>query len=239
MCEYPIRLLPQRLYVKSIKVDKLCAQCTQPFLARRHDGETVPFHYIGGRRILDEGVINNDVLDWSTNLLGGGFKTEDICWGQHEHGTDEWDGEDVVLDNYEGCYEQISACCLFIAFNSLHNITIPYKRRFGSIKDLEQYAEKTNDISMDIVNLWDINNEAECNATINVEHKPTMLNYWHMTIGITPKDFIEPMSRDGKKNKSLKKRVREALHLHILNNIIIEEPQIENIPEDIYIKDDL
>lgn len=237
MCEYPKRILPKREYVRRIDVDDLKEKCQQALLARRLDGGENHFHYIGGRKILNEGVINEDVLNWSTNLLGGEFKTEDVCWRQKNEGSKEWNDETVDLCNYGGCYElTISADCVFITISCLHKTIIPYKRKFGSRDDLRQYAENTSDITKDVVEQWNAKDELDCRASIIVGHSPTMLNYWHMTIDITPKDFAEPMPRDGKKNKGLRRKVREALHMHILNNILCEEPHVEGIPEDLYIR---
>lgn len=203
------------------------------------DTEECPFHYIGGRRILNEGIITDDVLDWSTNLLGGKFKTEDAFWRQKGKGTTPWKDKDgnVNLCHYNGCYEQTtSKHCAFITVKCLHNKEIPYKRVFGNKKDLEQYAEKTHDVTKEALEQWHTDAEPECHATITIEHKPIVLNYWHMTIEITPKDFANPIPRDSKKNKSIKKRVKEALHLHIIKNIICEEPyQMEEIHKELYV----
>lgn len=237
MCEYPIRILPKEQYVRRIDVGLLHKECQTSLLARRLDAEECPFHYIGGRKLLNEGVINDDVLDWSTNLLGGEFKIEDVFWRQKGEGIEEWNDGDVDICKYNGCYEHTkSSYCVFIAINSLHNITVPYKRVFGSKSDLEKYLEKTHDITVDAIEQQHAGYEQECRATITIEHKPTKLNYWHMTIEITPKDFTEPITRDGKKNKSVKRRVKEALHLHIIKNVICEEPQISGIPQRLYVK---
>ncbi len=237
MCEYPIRILPQKKYVRHIDVNNLYVKCQKSLLVRRLDVDGNPFHYIGGRKLLNEGVINDDVLDWSTNLLGGKFKVEDVYWRQKEKGIIEWNNEDVNIDDYNGCYEQItSANCVFITINCLHNKSIPYKRKFGSKRNLEQYVEKTHDIEEEAIKHWGVCDEPECHATITVEHKPTMLNYWHMTIEIAPRDFTEPIPRDSKKNKSVKKRVKEALHLHIIKNVMCEKDYVEDIPESLYLK---
>lgn len=236
MCEYPQRILPKKQYVDRIDINQLCSICKKTSLARRLDVETEPYHYIGNHKLVNEGVINNDVLDWSTNLLGGEFKIEDICWRQKGDGCAEWNNEDIDICDYNSeCYEQTtSKYCAFITIECLHNIEIPYKRRFGSKKDVEQYAEKTQDITIDVIKAWNQDNEPECHATIVVEHKPTMLNYWHMTVGVIPRDFKEPISRDCK--NSVKKRVKEALYLHIIKNITCDEPDIEEIPVKLYLK---
>ena len=236
MCNYPIRILPRRQYVDRINVNDLCIKCNQSVLLRRLDSEGKPFHIIGGRKLLNEGVISEDVLDWSTNLLGGEFKIEDICWRQKNGGIADWNGGDVKICDFDECYQHVETpYYVCIAVNRLHKITIPYKRRFGSRQDLEQYVEKTNDITKEDIAQY-IGGELECRATITIEHKPTMLNYWHITIGITPRDFTDPMPRNSTKNKGVKKRVREALHLHIIDNVMCETPNIEDIPKELYLK---
>lgn len=238
MCEYPIRILPKKQYVKRIDIDNLYAMCQESLLVRRLDCDGIPFHYIGGRKLLNEGVIGDDVLDWSTNLLGGEFKIEDICWRQLGKGIADWNDEDVNICDYDGSYELTNLTnCVFISLCCLHNQIIPYRRKFGSRKDLEQYSEITSEFDKNVMAQWNADNELECHATITVEHKPTMLNYWHMTIEISPKDFDAPIPRDSKKNKSLKKRVKEALHMHILSNVICDVTHIEDIPKTLYVKD--
>lgn len=235
MCDYPSRILPNRQYVRRINIDELHVKCQNSLLIRRLDSDEYPFHEIGGRKLLNEGVINDDVLDWSTNLLGGEFKIEDICWRQTLKGVAEWNGEEVDIHNYDGNYHQIvPTYYIFIKINCLHKATIPYNRKFGSKKELEQYAKKTNDVTKDNID-WYVDNEVECHATITIEHKPTMLNYWHMTIEITPRDFDKPMPRNGKQNKSLKKKVREALHVYLVSNVMCEVESVENIPKELYL----
>lgn len=237
MCKYPIRILPKKQYVNRINIGHLYTQCQESLLVRRLDCEGTPFHYIGNQKLLNEGVISDDVLDWSINLLGGEFKIEDICWRQTGKGITEWNDGDVNICDYDGSYELTkSTNCVFISLCCLHNQIIPYRRKFGSRKDLEQYTVKTSEFNKDVMVQWNTEDELECHATIIVEHKPTMLNYWHMTIEIVPKDFEEPISRDSKKNKSLKKRVKEALHMHIVSNVICKVTHIENIPQTLYVK---
>lgn len=236
MSEYPIRILPNKKYARRININSLYNQCKEALLIRRLDCKEEPFHIIGGYKILNEGIINDDVLEWSTNLLGGEFKIEDICWRQIKQGINEWndnEDDDVDICDYNGCYEQItSKYFVCISLCRFHNVTIPYKRKFGSEKDLKQYIDKTGEI----IKTNNATDEQECHATITIEHKPIMLNYWHMTVGVTPKDFETQIPRDGKKNHSLKKRVKEALHMHILNNVICEVTNIENIPLSLYVK---
>ncbi len=238
MCEYPIKILPKKQYVKCINIDDLCAQCKRAVLVRRIDCDELPFHYIGGYKVLNEGIINDDVLEWSTNLLGGDFDIKDICWRQFGKGIEEWNEGDVNICDYSGSYEQIkSVNYVSIYLCRFHNKNIPYKRKFGSRKDLEQYTEKTKELNKDIIEHWSSENEFDCIATITIVHKPTMLNYWHMTIEIRPHDFESSVPRDSKKNKSLKKRIKEALHMYILNNVVCEEiHNIEQIPESLYMK---
>lgn len=235
MSEYPIRILPNKKYVRRININSLYSLCKEALLIRRLDCEENPFHSIGNYKILNEGVINDDVLEWSTNLLGGEFKIEDICWRQIREGINEWndDDNDVDICNYIGCYEQItSKYFVYISLCRFHNVTIPYKRKFGSEKDLKQYIDKTGETNQ----TYNAIEGNECHAVITIEHKPTMLNYWHMTVGVTPKDFEMPIPRDSKKNQSLKKRVKEALHMHILNNVICEDTKYDNIPSSLYVK---
>lgn len=237
MCEYPIRILPKIQYVKRINIGDLYTYCKEALLIRRLDCEDNPFHYIGGRKLLNEGIINDDVLDWSTSLLGGEFKIEDICWRQIGKGITEWNDEEINICDYNESYELTkSTYCIFIPLCCLHNQIIPYKRKFGSRKDLEQYTEKTKEFDQEVITQWNSEDELKCHASITVEHKPIVLNYWHMTIEITPYDFELPVARDSKKNRSLKKKVKEALHMHILSNLICEVTRIEDIPKKLYEK---
>lgn len=237
MCEYPIRILPKKEYVKRINVCDLYTSCKEAILIRRLDCEEYPFHCIGGRKILNEGVINDDVLDWSTNLLGGEFKIEDIGWRQIGKGITEWNDGDIKICDYNESYELTkSKYFIFIPLCRFHNQVIPYKRKFGSRKDLEQYIKKTDEINNNVSTQWKAEDEFECHAYITVEHKPIVLNYWHMTIEITPRDFDSPMPRDGKNNKSLKKRIKAALHMHILNSLECEVTHIKDIPNELYKK---
>lgn len=239
MCKYPIRILPKKQYVKHIDVDILCSTCEHSILARRLDvceGGQLPFHEIGGQKLLNEDAISEDILDWSTNLLGGEFKIEDIGWKQKGSGIKDWDNEDVDICKYEDCYSRIETeyYSAFITVDCLHNKIIPYRRNFADKASLVQYYNSTGDITKETVDQWNNNKEIECQATIKVEHKPTMLNYWHMTVGIIPRDFKEPIPRDLNKQKSLKKSVKRALRLYILKNISCEIHQEYKIPENIY-----
>lgn len=237
MCQYPIRILPQKRYVKNINIDELNEHCKKSFLVRRLAPDENPFHNIGGQKLLKEGVIKDDVLDWSTNLLGGEFKVEDIQWKQEGEGCSYWKGEEINIADYEGCYTCLeSVYPVFIAIGKLHKMGIPYKRKFGQKSDVIHYAEDTHDLTKEDVEQWTPKEDPQCHATITVEHKPTKLNYWHMTVEITPLDFKEPMDRNSKRSKSLKDRVKKALHAHIVKNVQCKCTEIESIPEPLYIK---
>lgn len=235
MCQYPTRILPKPRYIKLVNVDELNERCKKSFLVRRLETTGNPFHIIGGRKLLNEGVIDEDVLDWSTNLLGGEFQVEDICWRQKGEGVSPWEEEEINIADFKNCYERIDlAFPIFIAIEKLHKIEIPYRRNFGSKADAIKYAEATQDLAEETLTRWTSDVEPECHATITIEHKPIRLNYWHMTIEITPHDFVEPIDRDSKKKKGLKERVKKALHLYIINNVQCECTELEQLPESIY-----
>jgi len=237
MCHYPKRILPKLQYAQRINVDGLKAANPVSMLVRRLDCVGNPFHCIGGRKLLNEGVIDNDVLDWSTNLLGGEYKIEDIRWRQKGERNTEWNEGDVDINEYGNCYEYLDdANPIYIPVGKLHQISIPYKRKFGSKADAYKYAITTQDLDEEVAEQFLLAEDIECHATIKVEHKPTVLNYWHMTIGIIPRDFQEPIPRNTQNNKSLKKRVKAALHLHIVNNVQIDYMDSIKLPESLYIK---
>lgn len=228
---YPESIMPQNNYMTALDVDALNSQLQAVYMARRLEGQ--PYHIMGGEKILDDEAISEDVIDWSVCLLGGKFQVEDLKWRQLGEATVSWKGENVKLEDFSGCYElKEDITPLYLEMRKFHNVSVPYQRQFGSKQDVLKYQSKTGEPSNEEIESWDKVSPLKCREIITVTHAPNKLNYWHMMVQARPLDMEYPINRN--KKGTLKKNVRSALRLYILNSVTLNCPTFNMLPDRFY-----
>lgn len=189
---YPKRILPTVKYVVSINVDILLAEVRDFVVSRRIKGsiEENTCVFAGQRRLRVEAL--GSIPNMSLNLLGGKFiEKRHNRFRQVGEAAEEWHGERILMKSFIGKFEVVDNCSA-VAFRGkdLHRVAVPYKK---AATRAEKDKLKSRGIDLDrFVDGSVINHE----GLIKLEHKPTMLNYWHMVLDLFPQEAELPIKRD-------------------------------------------
>ena len=189
---YPESILPSVEYVVRIDIDDLLDKVGEFVVSRRMKG-TVEDNinvFAGQRRLRIEAL--GRIPNLSLNLLGGAFvEKKHTKFRQIDEATREWNGEAVLMKDYIGKFEELDNCSS-VAFRGrdLHRVEVPYKKTIA----IKAEKDKLQRLGINLDRFIE-NNEASLQGIIKLEHKPTMLNYWHMVLEIFPQAVGEPIKR--------------------------------------------
>ena len=189
-----------------------------------------------GDKVLTELVFQNSMANLSMNLAGGMFNTDknsDLRFLPiSEEAKKIWNGEQVPEDLYlnENNYS-FTAICFGLGFliRNIHCRTFPFYRHFESEQERNEYAEKANFVLSDEEKAYDAHiveafKDKKTNVLthprIKINHSPTMLNYWHVTLDTYRPTEIEYVSSTEKLN-SADKKMFKALKQDLLQNYLI------------------
>ena len=189
---YPKVILPNIKYIKKINIDDLLDNVEGFIVSRRITGrleENVDV-FAGKKRLRVEALGN--IPNLSLNLLGGKFVDKrHLKFRQLHDASREWDGLPVLLHNYADKYEVINNCFSVVyRGKDLHNISIPYKKE---IKNKVE-KDKLQKLGIDLAKFTD-GELTSLQGKIQLEHKPTMLNYWHFVMDIFPQEENSPLKK--------------------------------------------
>ena len=189
---YPKSILPNVEYVVKIDIDDLLEKVGEFVVSRRINGSVDDNvdDFAGQRRLRIEAL--GSIPNMSLNLLGGKFiEKKHTKFRQLDEATNEWDGKEVLIEDYAGKYEELdNGASISFRGKDLHRIAVPYKK---TITDKGE-KEKLRRLGLDLDRLAD-NNEVNLEGVIKLEHKPTMLNYWHLVMDIFPHASEVPIKR--------------------------------------------
>ena len=189
---YPKEILPTSKYVIKIDIDDLLGKVSDFLVCRRIKGSleenTVTFN--GKVRLKVEAL--GKIPNLSTNLLGAKFQADQhIAFSPTGDARCDWDGKNIDLAKFKDSF-QVVENCTYVAYHgdALHNIPVPYRKNLNK-DDKNKLASRGINLDNFITK-----GEAELTGTIKLEHKPTMLNYWHIVMDIYPYDSPDPIKKD-------------------------------------------
>ncbi|MGG7666848.1 hypothetical protein [Dyadobacter sp. BHUBP1] len=112
------------------------------------------------------------------NLLGGNFVKDDIKFRTRHDGNDDWEGEPVLLSEYNNLYEVLAEDNppIYFGLSRIHNRTVPYQMDVSGNKEAKKFAQACGKLMA--------NNRSDLMATTVVKHAPTKMNYWHVILDI-------------------------------------------------------
>ena len=229
---YPIGLVPLPEYLQMIDLPSIIDASCPLFVGRRMDGYPQGFVEIDDDLYLIPNEISQTltahVPDMSMNMLTNISRVDDLKWQQIKPASDSWEGNEVNVDDFRDCVSKVSpSYAIIYKASNLHNINIPYKKSFNSMKEYQEGKKYVDNVEKLIDKNFQKSNEYDFTAISKLEHKPTNMNYWHVTLDIYEPDkdtFLK--SSKGKYRKDicdyvvdtmLKKNVR----LHI------DEPELD------------
>lgn len=99
---------------------------------------------------------------------------ESASYRLHKPACDKWNGENVNLVDCKNSIEKKDPCFqLVFSAKKLHNISIPYSKKFGSLEDFVKHNIEeafAKDKTYPVV------------GKIILQHSPTQLNYYHFEL---------------------------------------------------------
>lgn len=189
---YPEKALPQEKWPIKMSVKSVIdSDIENVLVARRVCGNEDELSYsMRNKRFLKQDALDSFVdEDLSMNLIGGGFLPEhcrflpkndvDVAWdGSYFLTKADLDGS-IVEENEIGAFP-----ATYYAYN-LQDRRVPYYKKYNGVKEglelIDIYSERLKDIIPE-------ENKAKFIGVIALDHKPTLCNYWHVTLNYTDAD---------------------------------------------------
>ncbi len=233
MCKkYPKQILPSTTYQKKLNTEILLKKYPNLIIVRQVKGFREEYLEVteNGKSVLTDGIFYNSMYNLSMNLLGGRFITDRhiMFLPKSEEACRSWEGDCIIPENYQNSdnYTITEPCFgVFFLVNHIHNITFPFRKNFDNEEARDKYATEAENVIREenikieelIVGKFVSNREpVEVLARTKVNHSPTQLNYWHVTVDTyrpTEHDYIHPeekiSSGDRKILKALKLDLKE------------------------------
>ncbi len=139
--------------------------------------------------ILSEDCVADDVFNYSMNLLGAGFNVDEhLALRQVGNGKKRWRGkaeellsEEEIEESYEVVEESFP---IYYKVEAIDGLDIPYKRSFAKQSDFKNVNDRLIELGkQSAVKVWDPGKkEAQMVACTAVNHDPSLMNYWHVTL---------------------------------------------------------
>lgn len=213
-------------------IDRLLLKYPKLLVVRCVEGnkENYYLNTQGGDTEISDKVFKNSMANLSLNLAGGLFDTN--C-NTHlrflpaiKEASEIWNGEEVSTDLYYPeetyhFYEKCFGLCFYVS--EIHKHTFPFYRHFESKEDRDKYESETQSALTEEEKNYDASFVGEfkskrenvlVNPRLKVNHVPTNVNYWHITLDTyrpTDVDFVKPTDKLNSSDKSMFKALKQNL----------------------------
>lgn len=189
---YPDAALPKSEWPKQMSMKSVIdSDIERVLVARRAVGDIGTKSYsLKNRRFLTQDALDDFIdHDLSMNIIGRGFLAIHAKYKPINGVFADWDGVTIISKgNLDGSIvENVDENCFpatYYAYN-LHMRDVPYFKSYNKVKEAEseidKYKAKLTDILLDKKQLQYI-------GSIILTHKPTMCNYWHVTLNFLTAD---------------------------------------------------
>jgi len=197
---YPSQILPKSKFIDEIDIDNISAKCSV-YICRRIDQEDA---LLPNGKFKDEVWNSVKVQGMSWNLLGKYFLPEHNIFRTINGGGDYWiDGESThlieTLNKYEIKPFKLNA---YIPLEKINGLSIPISLEGPAQKD---FINKTKIEPKPIFNKAGL----MLTGSLNLVHKPTKLNYWHVQFLF--KDYEAIPMKDDISSAKIKKFIKSDI----------------------------
>lgn len=230
--EYPLELIPLPEYRRMINITSAINASYPLFVGRRMSGVVQDFVEIDDDLFLIPSTLYdelcNQVPDMSMNMLTTISKVDYLKWQQVKPASDDWDGNEINVEEFKDFVSFVSpSYAIIYKASNLHNIHIPYKKSFNSKNEYEAGKKYIDHVEELIDKNFQKGNEYDFTAISKLEHKPTNMNYWHVTLDVYESDKDTFL----KNNKS---KYRKAICEYVVDTMLkknvrlkIDEPVLD------------
>ena len=185
-----------------------------------------PFAYSGTgkiRKLKDEVFADENLLEMSVNLLGGGFKIRHLAFTPlRQFVESDWSGKQEFDYSISDTYYNVEKTfgVIYFGVSQVNSYTFPYpkavkKDEYDALKATGEMAKQDAGIDKELVGALGSagNNMTEMQAWLHVNHHPKMLNYWHMQIdvyGVGHDGYFKYNEKSGEV-RHVRQRIREYI----------------------------
>lgn len=163
----------------------------------------------------------SEIPDMSMSMITDKSRREYLGLVQGKIAREAWNGKNPKVEKYMGDIKQKDAEWHTISYrlDKLHNKTFPYQ---GKIKDRAEFENVKGEIVIEhrneqakktVLKNFSKNQLYGFRAYMSVEHKPTMMNYWHVTLCVRAHSNSEPIKSSRSENN---RNICEQAFLKIL-----------------------
>ena len=232
MPEYPAEIIPRPDFKLNLDIDILLRKYPRLLVVRMIEGNPSEYYKEteGGQKVLTETVFKSSMANLSMNLAGGLFNTANDAHLRFlpciEAAIEEWDGNEIpaMLYNSVECYKFYETCygpCFFVV--DIHNKTFPFYRHFESKEERDAYALQVKAASSETQMDYDAQFVGEflskkqnilVKPRLKVHHKPTKVNYWHITLDTyrpTDTKLVSPSEKQNNTDRNMFKALKKNL----------------------------
>lgn len=230
--DYPKIIISHPEYRLRMDINNLLSEYPKLLVVRCVDGNKDDYYMQteNGKMILSEKVFKNSMANLSMNLAGGLFDTDSNAHLRFLPATKEaaetWNGDIVSSELYSSedsyyFYEKCFGLCFYVS--EIHERTFPFYKHFESQYDRDIYEAETmaavtdKEMSYDahfVAEFKSKKESVEVRPRLKVNHAPTNVNYWHITLDTfrpTDKDFVKPTDKLNSSDKSMFKALKQDL----------------------------
>ena len=206
-CIYPHTLVPYRGLKKQMCFDEILQDVDGLKSARRINGSKSEFEVDEDckRRLPDDVMkeLHKELPDLSMNLLTDDSPVEYLKFIQKGDAGKAWHGEDIDVAKCIKSVEEVKGDYYPLVFNisEIHNKEFPYDSTFQSNNEIEKGGRSIVGIIGKKSTPYCKDKTSEVIGKFSVIHKPTNMNYWHVTLRIEIPKGSEPLKRGKAKQK--------------------------------------
>lgn len=237
MRSYPEEILPNVDFLSQMDVDALAKEvemaCVVRSVAERPQIDDV----LGVKVWVNDGILQTeDVLDMSSYLLGAKYQNSYLPF-MDKSGKD-WNRESVeelkeaLADNNNWVYVDTKPTFpLMLKLSKLHLQSFPYLRSFDKVSLKTEFDAKYK-----IQEFYQKSGkEWEYHFLVKFQHTPSLLNYWHFEMKLSPSLDVFFQRKDKSKGW-MKNIVKNFVEKFLINAIVEDEEEVAKVSESYYLK---
>lgn len=191
---YPVGLVPYVGLKEKITIPDLAKPECHFDVARRVKKDKLAYVNLDDDYLIIPSAIRADVFeakeipDLSMNIMSHDSKADFVNYGQYGIACGDWNKKMVIPHKYAKHVKREDTVALVFRAKDLHHISIPYYKAVQGQSDfdaLEPYMDKEDQTTRELLaSSFKKGNKYKVIGLLELEHKPTMMNYWHITLVI-------------------------------------------------------
>lgn len=233
MRKYPYEVVPKATYKELLEFKVLKHDYPNMLVLRMVKGRKEDYYDASSNnKELTDRIFQGSIQNLSMNLLGGKFEIKHHSFLPKNNGASNWDGNNIKLSQYKDSYIDENPA-FYICFNveEIDGKTYPFPNPFNTQEERDSMEKEATatlnkhglNIDQEIVEKFrSPRDNVNIQVLMKLNHHPTMLNYWHITLDTTRPDnpeYIMPCEKLNSRDKRQMKAFKQHLMELIVDNI--------------------